>query len=304
MADVNVRCGFRALVVVFAIVSGALLILWATASSFAPKPTRCFDRERPLVIAHQGGDGLRPGNTLTAFAHAVSLGVDVLEMDAHQTRDGVVVLMHDATVDRTTDGRGALVEMDFAQVLQLDAAYHWPFDESAPFRGQGIRVPALEEVLTQFAGQRFNIEIKQVQPSMGSALCSLLREHNVLGQVLVASFHRQAMQDFRGACPEVATSGHRYEVARFVALEAIGLTGLIGLEAVALQLPLQQYGIELTSADRLDAAQLLGLHVDAWTLNDAKTIESAFLRGVNGVISDRPDVALTVRQRLNRSADH
>lgn len=277
---------------------GVFVIAFGLVSVPERAMTAYFDTSRPAVIAHQGGDGLRPGNTLLAFDHADSLGVDVLEMDVHQTRDGVLVLMHDATVDRTTNGQGDITGMDFAALRQLDAAWHWPFDGTAPWRGQGVTVPALHEVLDAYPRQRFNIEIKQENPSIGVALCALLREKQVQDQALIASFHRRAMLDFRLACPEVATSAHRYEVMGFVVAEGIGLPGLHRPVAHALQVPLQQYGIELTSNARLAAAHQIDLYVDAWTLNDAASIEAAYRRGVDGVITDRPDIALAVRSRL------
>jgi len=282
---------------------GVFVLAFGTVFKPERALTRYFDTTRPAVIAHQGGDGILPGNTLQAFKHADGLGVDVLEMDVHQTRDGVLVIMHDATVDRTTDGSGAIVDMDLATIKTLDAAYHWPFDGTSPERGRGFRVPTLDEVLETFPQQRFNIEIKQETPSIADGLCTLLRERGVVERTLVASFHRDALSDFRKACPDVATSAHRWEVTSFVAAQGIGLPGLHNPRAHALQVPLEQYGIELTSEARVAAAQRLDLYLDVWTLNDADAIGAAFRRGVDGVITDRPDIALAVRAELKRSGD-
>lgn len=270
--------------------------------SAVSKPERAqtsyFQTTHPAVIAHQGGDGLFPGNTMPAFEHANALGVDVLEMDVHQTRDGVLVLMHDASVERTTDGRGLVREMDADALFKLDAAYHWPFDGSSPWRGKGVVVPRLDAVLAAFPEQRFNIEIKQEDPPIGAALCESLKAHNATDRALIASFHRSAMLEFRQACPMVATSAHRYEVMAFVAFEAIGMITWHSPAAHALQVPLDQYGITLTSPERLEAAHLRDLYVDAWTLNDPEQIDAAFRRGIDGVITDRPDIALEVRNRI------
>ncbi|MBM4205286.1 MAG: glycerophosphodiester phosphodiesterase [Gammaproteobacteria bacterium] len=282
---------------------GVFVLAFGTVFEPERALTRYFDTTRPAVIAHQGGDGILPGNTLEAFKNADGLGVDVLEMDLHQSRDGVLVLMHDATVDRTTDSSGAITDMDFATLKALDAAYHWPFDGTSPQRGRGFRVPGLEEVLESFPEQRFNIEIKQETPSIADGLCTLLRQRGVVERTLVASFHRAALGEFRKACPEVATSAHRWEVTSFIAAQGIGLPGLHNPRAHALQLPLKQYGIELTAEDRVAAAQRLDLYVDVWTLNDAAAIRDAFSRGVDGVITDRPDIALAVRDELTRSGD-
>jgi glycerophosphoryl diester phosphodiesterase len=134
-----------------------------------------------LVIAHQGGDGLRPSNTLAAFEHAVALGVDVLEMDVHLTRDGALVVMHDATVDRTTNGSGALAALSLAQVRELDAGFHWPYDgEPRPYRGRGLGVPTFAEIAAAFPGHRLNVEIKPDSAAAGRAVCGAIRhlEHH------------------------------------------------------------------------------------------------------------------------------
>jgi glycerophosphoryl diester phosphodiesterase len=123
------------------------------------------DAPIPLVIAHQGGDDVRPGDTLLAFQHAVDIGADVLEMDAHITKDGHTVLMHDERVDRTTDGTGLIEEMSLEELKQLDAAYKWTPDngETYPYRGQDVTAPTLEELFQKFPQMRYVIEIKKSQ---------------------------------------------------------------------------------------------------------------------------------------------
>ena len=277
-----------------------LVFILVLSTVGAPKRsgTTYFDGPLPMVIAHQGGDGLRPGNTLLAFDHANRLGADVLEMDVHATRDGVLVLMHDETVDRTTNGSGRISEMDLSTLKTLDAAYHWPMDGEPRYRGKGVTVPTLVQVLERFPRQRFNIEIKQVAPSIVQPLCQLLHDQGVTGQVLVASFHSRTMAEFRNTCPDVATSAVSSEVSAFLLLNMIGLPGLHHPRAHALQVPEERYGIALTRADRVAAAGRLQLHVDIWTLNDEASIAAAYARGVGGVITDRPDLALKVRRSM------
>ena len=111
-----------------------LVIVEMFVSPRAPEKTYFENAPRPLVIAHQGGDGLWPSNTLFAFEHATELGVDVLEMDIHMTKDGVLVVSHDETVDRLTDGTGLIKEMTLSEVQALDAAYDWSWlDDGAEF---------------------------------------------------------------------------------------------------------------------------------------------------------------------------
>jgi glycerophosphoryl diester phosphodiesterase len=186
-----------------------LAVLYATLAWRAqPVPNYPFftQQDGVMVIAHQGGEWLRPSNTLVAFDHAVGLGVDVLEMDIHQTQDGVIVLMHDATVDRTTDGSGAIKEMSFAEIRALDAGHYWTDDDGAtyPYRGQGIQVPTLEELFQRYPDMRMNIEIKQETPSMVRPFCQLIHDYNMEDQILVATFHQSTVEEFREECPDMS----------------------------------------------------------------------------------------------------
>lgn len=292
----------RLLILIFlpvVIVLGLILMLGlGSAPPDAAASLGYFAGPRPMVIAHQGGDGLRPSNTLPAFQHAADLGVDVLEMDVHQTRDGALVLMHDTTVDRTTDGSGALEDLTLAEVRALDAAYHWPYDGSQrPYRGLGIGVPTLEEVVTRHRSLRFNIEIKPPSAAVGRALCDELTRLGIVDQVLVASFHSQAMDAFRAACPGIATSGYESEVRRFYIAYRLGLWRFAGPQIQALQVPPRSGGFDLTEAGFFAAARSRGLHVDVWTVNDAEQMRTLVDRGVAGIITDRPDLLLEVLGR-------
>lgn len=279
-----------------------LIVLFSSLGTPPREPTNYFDVPLPMVIAHQGGDGLRPGNTMLAFVYADQLGVDALEMDVHATQDGVLVLMHDDSVDRTTDGTGRLREMSHASVQSLDAAYHWPIGGEAVYRGKGVKVPSLAKVFERFPRQRFNIEIKQTEPSITEPLCALIREHDRANQVLVASFHSGVIDEFRSVCPEVATSATQSEVTAFLLFNLVGLSKLHHPRAYALQVPIEQYGVQLTSGERVAAARSLDLYVDAWTLNDETSMGLALERGVTGIITDNPDVALKVRDSVRQTA--
>lgn len=209
------------------------------------------DAPVPLVIAHQGGDDVRPGDTLPAFKHAVEIGADVLEMDAHITKDGHIVLMHDERVDRTTDGTGSIEEMALEELKKLDAAYNWTLDngETYPYRGQGVTVPTLEELFQKFPQMRYVIEIKKSQIPIDKPLCDLIRKHGMQNKVMVASFHDEAMANFRATCPEVATSGSRSEVTPFVLLSKLYWTGFLRFpQFQSLQVPYEtseSYGIPI-----------------------------------------------------------
>src|SRR5260221_5228607 len=207
------------------VVLAAVIILRLFAK---PAPTSAYySNPRPdvLVIAHQGGDGIFPGDTLYAYEHAVALGADVLEMDAHMTKDGEIVLMHDEKVDRTTDGTGLIEDLTLADLKKLDAGYQWSSDggKTFPFRGQGIQVPTLQELFDEYPNMRYLIEIKLTKNPIAKPFCDLIREYHIQDNVIVASFHDDAMKLFRETCPEVATSAAKLEVAPFVLLGKIFL---------------------------------------------------------------------------------
>ena len=253
----------------------------------------------PLVMAHQGGDGLWPDNTLYAFERAVDLGVDVLEMDVHSTADDVLVVIHDSTVDRTTDGSGAVHDFTLVELKSLDAAYDWTPDDGQtyPYRGQGITVPALDELFVAFPGMPMNIEIKQAEPSIAAPLCQLIREHDMADKVLVVSFHEEATQEFRGDCPEVVTGAGQNEVIALFALSKLFAEGAYSPAAEAVQVPEYRSGLHVITPRFVDAAHHRGLQVHAWTINDEADMRRLIDLGVDAIITDYPDRLLAVLRR-------
>jgi len=285
-----------AVVIVLIVLVGLLLVLAEPAQPhafFAEGPPR------PWVIAHQGGDGLWPGDTLFAFENAADLGVDILEMDMHSTADGVLVMMHDATVDRTTDGSGPINGMTLAQLKELDAGYDWTSDDgqSYPFRGQGITVPTLDEVFSAFPDMRFNIEIKQAEPSITRPFCQKIREYGVTDQVLVASFSQPVMDEFRQVCPQVATSAGETEVIQLFALSKVFLEGVLSPGYQAVQVPEERSGLRVLAPRFVGAASNRDLEVHAWTINETDDMRRLLELGLDGIITDRPDRLLELLGR-------
>jgi glycerophosphoryl diester phosphodiesterase len=250
---------------------------------------------RPLVIAHRGGAGLGPENTLYAFTRARELGVDVLEMDAQVTADGVLVVMHDSTLDRTTDGSGPINKLTLAQLKKLDAAFRWSPDggRSFPLRGRGIVVPTLQDVFNAFPEMRFNIEPKQAEPSLVKPLCRMIREGGAQKRVMVGSFSAQVLEEFRAACPEVATSASPAEVNALLATSAANSDGLHLLRGIpslqALQVPEHMLGRKVLTRELIESAHALDLQVHAWTINDEESMKRLIELGVDGIITDYPD---------------
>jgi glycerophosphoryl diester phosphodiesterase len=289
----------RILLVFLLVLALILLFLLLTAQPARSCPVCEQGNNRPLVIAHQGGDGLWPGNTMLAFENAVALGVDWLEMDLHATADGALVLMHDATVDRTTNGTGALQEKSLQDLQDLDAGYYWSPDgeETFPYRDQGLTPANLAEVFEAFPQMPMNVEIKQVEPTIAEPLCQLIRQYGKQDSVLVASFHQQALDEFRSVCPEVSTSASQGEIINFFIRHKMALGGTYSPSAQAVQVPERRSGLQVLDQRFADDAHDRGLHVHAWTINDTADMQRLVERGVDGIITDRPDRLLELLNR-------
>jgi glycerophosphoryl diester phosphodiesterase len=258
-----------------------------------------FAHDGVLVMAHRGGRGLWPENTLYAFQRAWDLGVDVLEMDLHSTSDGALVIMHDDTVDRTTDGAGPIHEYTLDELKELDAGYQWTADDGAtfPYRGQGITVPALEDVFEALPDARMNIEIKQAQPSIVAPLCELVRAYGLTERVLVASFDQETIRAFRQACPEVASTAGEDEVRVLYVLSRAWLARIYSAPAEAAQVPEYSGDLHVVTPRFLRAAHGRGMEVHVWTVNEPDDLQRMLDLGVDGIITDYPDRLLELLGR-------
>jgi glycerophosphoryl diester phosphodiesterase len=242
---------------------------------------------RPLVIAHRGGAGLFPENTLYSFERASGLGVDVIELDVRGTIDGELVVIHDATVQRTTDGIGRISEMSLDQLKKLDAGHRWSSDEGKtfPFRQNNIKIPTLQEVFTTLPKMRFNIEPKQAVPSLVKPLCRIIHENKMVDKVVVGSFQQAIIDEFRRECPDVATSASTTEVSKFLAMYKTGVTKAFRPEMQALQVP-DFIGI---TDEFVKAARERNLQIHVWTVNETEDMERLIKTGVDGIMTDYPD---------------
>jgi glycerophosphoryl diester phosphodiesterase len=257
------------------------------------------DAGRTLAIAHRGGAGLWPENTLYAFERAAALGVDVIEIDVRATADGELVVFHDEGVERTTDGAGRVGSLTLAELKRLDAAHRFSPDggQSFPHRGSGVSVPTLREVFEALPRMRFNIEPKQTVPSIAAPLCRLIREYGMTDRVLIASFSRATLVEFRRECPEVATSAATGEVASFLTLHGAGLAASYGPSMQALQVPEHAGALRVLTREFVEAAHGRNLRVHAWTVNAEGDMRRLVEMGVDGVMTDYPDRLLKVLGR-------
>jgi len=257
------------------------------AFTVRPLPDRAFTAPRPVVLAHQGASGYAPSNTMEAFRLALEQGADILELDVHMTRDGVVVVSHDETIDRASGRSGLIKEMTLAELR----------------RGRGVTIPTLEEVLQAFPDVPVNIEIKQADPPMEPHVWALIQRYGAEDRVLVASFDGTVARRWRElAGDRVATSApasHMYLVA---ALYIPHLERLYAPAYNAFQLPVSvkvgPFTVRFDTPRFLAMAERLNVAVHFWTVNDEAEMKRLYALGAHGIITDYPDWAVKVLREL------
>ena len=266
----------------------------------SPRPDRPALAGPPLLFAHQGGADLRPSNTLLAFQNAAELGVDVLELDVHLTADDDLVVIHDDTVDRTTNGTGNVGDMTVAELKQLDAGYDFTPDDGAtyPYRGQGVTIPTLDEVLDAFPDYRINIEIKDDDMHAAERLSQIIGAHKAQERVIVVSFHDDPLSYFRKLQPFVATGAGPSETRTFYILSAIYLSRFHRPHADAYQVPVSHGSAHFDTTKFIDHAHSMNQQVHFWTINDADEMRRLLQLGADGIMTDRPDLGMEVFEEL------
>ncbi|WP_191559782.1 glycerophosphodiester phosphodiesterase [Metabacillus idriensis] len=278
------------------------LILFITILQFIPvKPAekQAFLKKgkRPLIIAHQGGDGMAPGNTLAAFSLSEKLGVDMLEMDVHLSKDEEVVVIHDATVDRTTNGTGEVKDMTLAQLKQLDAGFQFVGpDGSRPYRNKGVTIPTMDEIFTAFPGYPMTIELKTDEPLLADKMADLIKKHNMTDNVIIASFHDEALNYFIEATDgQVPVSSPSNATRNFVLSHKLFLDRLIPMNKyTVVQIPMQASGLNLTTGRIIKSLHDRNIAVQYWTINDEDSVRRLVEIGADGIMTDHPNIVKKV----------
>lgn len=248
--------------------------------------------ERPQIIAHRGGSTLRPENTMVAFRHAYALGARTMELDVHLTTDEVLVVHHDDTVDRTTNGSGPISGRSWLDVRSLDAGYRFQDASGAvAFRGAGVVIPTLEEVFTSFPDCAFIVELKPTGSGIARAVRTFIDAHRVDERVCVAGFDEPTLVAYRALPgPRTRTSAGRSAITRFWAASRLGLDRAMRLPYQMLQLPVRHNGLPVIDRRLLAAARRARIEIHAWTIDDRAEMERLLALGVDAVITDAPDV--------------
>jgi glycerophosphoryl diester phosphodiesterase len=254
-----------------------------------------FAADRPLVFAHRGGARLGPENTMLAFERGLGAGADGIECDVRLSADGVPVVIHDATLDRTTDRTGPVAALPACELALVDATcrYDPPADVTTPTPRAGI-VP-LAEVLHAFPNARFIVELKDETAMVATAVADVVRRAGAAGRVCLGSFHRRVVRAVRAHAPELTTSASQPEARALLLRSRVNWPRFSRSPFAALQVPEAAGRLRVTSPGFFRQVHREGCVAQVWTVDDAEAVRRLFDWGADGVITDRPDLVVRVR---------
>lgn len=261
---------------------------------------RLLSPDRPLVIAHRGASIEAPENTIAAFERAVELGADALELDVHLSADGQVVVLHDPTLDRTTNARGPVAARTVSDLREVDAGASFSPDggRTFPFRERGVYVPTFAELLERFPDVPLLVEVKT--PAAMAALADVVRHHGAERRVVPASTHDDALHAFRQ--PPFHCGGSRRDIARLYFGSLVGAplprSSRYGLLAV----PYRWRGLHVPTPRFIRAARMAGAAVHVWTVDDPDTARRLWESGVSGIVTNDPAVMCEARPARRESS--
>jgi glycerophosphoryl diester phosphodiesterase len=254
--------------------------------------------QSPLLIAHRGGAGLAPENTLAAFEPAVRLwAADMMELDVRASADGHCVVIHDPTVDRTTDGSGDVAAMPLAALRELDAGHHFTRDggRTFPFRGRGVAIPTIEDVLEALPGVPITVEVKT--GAAQAPLFAAIRRFNASAHVVAAGMYDRDRTMFGSYDGKVSASAE--QVSAFVRMYTLRLGRFARMAADVVQIPEYHGQRRIVTQGLIRALHAKGIAVHVWTVNVESDMHRLLDWGVDGLVSDRPD---TLARALHRRA--
>ncbi|MEX2109239.1 MAG: glycerophosphodiester phosphodiesterase family protein [Gemmatimonadaceae bacterium] len=253
-----------------------------------------LDPDARPVVAHRGGCARGPENTLEAMQLGVAEGADAIEFDVHLCADGKVVVIHDATVDRTTDGSGAVDQMSLANLRSLDAACRFTGVQPSPPISRPCRIPTLGEVLESFPRIPLIIEVKTRAASVQTR--ALIEQHGAEDRCLVDSVHADALAVFRGS--RIARGPSRNGVARLI-IKSFLHGASRNLEPSALCIPRSYRGFPLPIKRLSALMRSAGKTVHVWTVNDRREAIELWGLGVSGIITDDVPAIRSARAEMS-----
>lgn len=262
-----------------------------------------YEAKGPRVFAHRGGCALGPENTIAAFDLGMAAGADGLELDVHLSADGEVVVCHDATLDRTTDATGPVASRTADELARVDAGWHFVDAQGeTPFRGRGLGIPRLADVLRRYRAVPTIVEMKVNTPDLGRAVAEVVRAADAVDRVCAAGFGKLSTRAVKAALPGVATSASHPEVRIDLYASWVGWAYPF-VSYGGFQLPECSGNLTVVSPRFIRLAHKRGLQVQVWTVDEAPDMDRLLAWGVDALITNRPDLAVSRRNAfLSRGA--
>ena len=244
----------------------------------------------PFVIAHRGSSGRAPENTLEAFDRAVREdGAEGLELDLHRSRDDHVVVLHDRTVDRTSDGHGRAAAFTLTELQALDAGHHFRDERGEfSFRGRGVRIPTLEEVLDRYPDTWLSLDLKEGDPVTERRTIELVDAAGARDRVVVSAESPRSARRLADLAPDLPRFFDRAAAWRFYLRHRTRFWPGYRPPGSSLQIPVAYRGRRLDTSRLIADAHRFGIAVRYWTVNDTTTMERLIDRGADGIITDHP----------------
>jgi glycerophosphoryl diester phosphodiesterase len=259
-----------------------------------------FESARPLVFAHRGGAKLAPENTLAAFESGMAAGADGVELDVRLSRDGVPVVFHDADLDRTTDRSGPVIALSAAELARVDAGHRFANDGAFPFRGQGVGIPTLESVIRRLTSARVIIEMKGDVTELAPAVAGVVRRTGAVDRVCVSSFSQRLLDTLRREAPEITTSASQLEARWTLHRSWVRWPRASRRPFVAFQVPEWAGRLHVVTPAFVRQVHREGRVLQVWVVDSEQDARRLLEWGVDGLITDRPDLTVAVRDTFIR----
>ena len=252
----------------------------------------------PLIFAHRGDSGNFPENTMPAFKSAAEMGVDCIETDVHLTIDGKCIVWHDDAVELVPGKKERICSLPWDKLKEFDAgAAFTDKNGSFPFRGKGISLVPLEELLEALPETKFNIDLKDRSKKLVKEFVRIIKDHKALNRILGASFHKENLLNLREALPELPTSFSEDEARKIVVLHKAGLLRFVrNFPAEAFQVPEKSGKIRVVTEGIIKVLHRKGISVHVWTVNEEEEMLRLLKMGVDGIFTDKPRILInTIR---------
>ena len=249
------------------------------------------NRKSSIRIAHRGGMALYPENTLEAFHSSVDIhNVEMLELDLQITKDDKVIVLHDDSIDRTTNGKGNVIDLSYEGISEFDAGYNFKDKKGeCSFRDQGVIIPLFEEVLKQLPNTYLNIELKGNNPQLVEKVQLLITNYNAEDKILIGSANYFQNKRVHKHLPNCGYYFSRPDLYLFLLVGCFGLLKRDGDKFLTVGAPMEHHGIPVYQTF-LKATNKIGKPLFVWGANDKDTIQKLIIDGVAGIMTDRPDL--------------